>query len=250
MHSVLIRGVALSALIPLSLAAQKVTGLVLESTGQPVVGASISVADSSSRITGSDVTDAAGRFEIPIGSGRFSLRAQRIGFTPAETEIVLSGSQSITVELRLSALPKALDTVRTVGEMDRGMEEFEERRRQGIGKFFTRADIARFDNERTSMILSNTIGLRLIYGKGGEAYAASSHGPTSMRFIESCYATVYVDGLLAYTRGRTGMPYFDVNSIAPPAIEAIEYYSSVSKTPAKFMGFNDSCGLLVIHSRR
>jgi hypothetical protein len=45
-------------------------------------------------------------------------------------------------------------------------------------------------------------------------------------------------------------PLFDVNSIAPDRIEAIEFYSSPAQTPAKYSGLGSVCGVLVIYTRR
>jgi hypothetical protein len=45
-------------------------------------------------------------------------------------------------------------------------------------------------------------------------------------------------------------PLFDINSISPSQIEAIEYYSGSADTPAKYSGLNSTCGVVVIHTRR
>jgi hypothetical protein len=66
-----------------------------------------------------------------------------------------------------------------------------------------------------------------------------------------CYGTVYWDGVRIYKpNGQPPMPLFDLNSIRPDQIEAIEYYSGPAQTPAKYSDLNSACGVLVIHSRK
>jgi len=63
-----------------------------------------------------------------------------------------------------------------------------------------------------------------------------------------CYAQVYLDRMLL-NPGEPTEP-FDVNSISPDLIEAVEYYSSSSQTPMRYQARNASCGVLVLHRRR
>jgi hypothetical protein len=246
--------------------AQKLQGIVVDSARRGIGGVSLTLTDASSRQIAHDLTSDSGQFTLNVSKpGPYGLRAQRIGFAPVETTVVL-GDRQETIRLVLFALPTTLDTVLTKARRDVGMEEFEERRRMGIGHFYTREDIAKFDQQRTSSLLTTTSGMQVLPGAGGQAWVASSRGRQSLRGgnasvspedIKSgarpglCYAAVYLDNMLVYSPGRLGgTPLFDVNSIHPASIEAIEYYSGASQIPTKFMGLNKNCGVLIIHTRR
>jgi hypothetical protein len=125
----------------------------------------------------------------------------------------------------------------------------------GLGHFLTRADLAKLENgPSTSSILQSFSGVGFVRGRGGRSWLTSPHGthmiaPGSPDAVRACYAQVYLDNLEIYT-GRDGEPNFDVNSIPPAEIEAIEYYASPAQTPARYSGLNSTCGVLVIWTLR
>jgi hypothetical protein len=45
-------------------------------------------------------------------------------------------------------------------------------------------------------------------------------------------------------------PPADINAFLPEQIEAIEYYADRSAVPARYVGSQARCGVLIIHSRR
>jgi hypothetical protein len=72
----------------------------------------------------------------------------------------------------------------------------------------------------------------------------------------ACYSQVWLDGMLMNRqvtngpRGQRVSPPFDVNTIPPTQIEAVEFYATPAQTPQKYSGFGSACGVLVIHTRR
>ncbi len=50
--------------------------------------------------------------------------------------------------------------------------------------------------------------------------------------------------------GRPADALFDINSIAPASIEAIEYYAGASQTPLEYGGLESACGVIVIWTRK
>ena len=62
---------------------------------------------------------------------------------------------------------------------------------------------------------------------------------------------VYVDGIAAYQSGiEPPEPFFDLNTIAPDAIEGVEVYSGAAQVPAKFTSrFGAGCGVIVLWTR-
>jgi hypothetical protein len=67
-----------------------------------------------------------------------------------------------------------------------------------------------------------------------------------------CYPQVYVDDNIidAESTAAARSPLFDLGTMSPASIEAIEVFSAPSETPAKYMKLNSPCGLVVIHTRR
>jgi hypothetical protein len=65
----------------------------------------------------------------------------------------------------------------------------------------------------------------------------------------ACYALVYVDDVLMNGTTEPTEP-FDISSIAPEQVEAVEFYSGPAQTPLKYSRMGSNCGVLVIWRRR
>ena len=57
-----------------------------------------------------------------------------------------------------------------------------------------------------------------------------------------------LDGVWVYDGDRTQQP-FNVNSINPVDVAAVEYYRGLSNTPVELQGTRNSCGALVIWTK-
>jgi hypothetical protein len=115
-------------------------------------------------------------------------------------------------------------------------------------------------------------GLGIIHGRGSQGWVMSRRAavpcidPADRQCMESkgiyspekfeqnqgmlpsCYAQVYVDDVLMNPTSPTEP--FDVNTLAPERIEAVEWYAGPSQTPLKYSKMNSRCGVLVIWTRR
>ena len=143
------------------------------------------------------------------------------------------------------------------------IREFEERRAFGIGQFMTRAELEKQESRKTGDVLSRMPGAHVARAGGdGSAWLAtgrhsgSGRTPSGDAFDRrrgakpACYADVWVDNTMVYA-WRVGEPLFDVNSLQPSQIEAIEFYSSPATTPARYLrGGSPQCGALIIWTRR
>jgi hypothetical protein len=144
------------------------------------------------------------------------------------------------------------------------LTEFEERRLNGIGQFLTRADVEKQHPRALPDILASLPGVRIARADG-QAFVTSGRGTVTgtneRRQISSridreraanraCYADVYLDGFPMYM-GKAGETIFDVSSISPVNVEAIEFYASAALTPPKYsrMGAGQ-CGTLLIWTRK
>lgn len=252
-------------------------GSVTDSDGRPLFNAEIVIAD----LQRSDQTNVRGEFFIgDIEPGRHTVTIRKIGFAALDTSIEFVADHSYNREFQLTRA-RALDSVVvTEKAVDPALRSFEENRRIGLGHFLDRADLAKMDGRMLSDVLVQLPGLGIVNAPGNRGYALSTRKPPSIGLTGvycpadegekmagitcACYAQVYLDNQLMNSpqpsgspggkRSPTGTrmetPPFDVNSLAPGQIEAIEYYAGPSQTPMKYSKLNSACGVLVIHTRR
>ena len=107
-------------------------------------------------------------------------------------------------------------------------------------------------------VLSSVPGVRVFRAPGGQGWVMSARRSTSTTLLDSfsrsqgarpgCYADVWLDGLPVYIGSRPGM-LFDVNTVLPATLEAVEFYASPAQTPIKFSRYDNQCGVLVLWSR-
>jgi len=231
-------------------------GTVVDSAGRPVATVDVSVPE----LSKSAVTDAAGAFRIeglPLGTQRVLVR--RIGYRAIDTSLAFPLEHTVQRRFELARAVTLDSVVITEAAIDRRMESFDENRRLGLGHFLTRAELAKLEGgPSTSSILQSFNGLSMVRGKGGRSWITGAHGfrlvdpdksDQALGAHRSCYAQVYLDRMPVY-QGRDGEPLFDVNSVPPSQIEAIEYYATPAQTPAQYSRLNSSCGVLVIWTRR
>ncbi|HWH50554.1 MAG TPA: carboxypeptidase-like regulatory domain-containing protein, partial [Gemmatimonadaceae bacterium] len=229
-------------------------GAVLaDSTNEPLAGAEVSLPDLGLRA----LTNDQGVFriaEVPAGDQHVVVR--RMGYAPLDQRVTFAPNAVVTRRVLLNRVVM-LDSV-IVEASSVAIPEFEEHRKLGLGHFMTRAELAKRNVSHLSEILETVPGLKVIRDRSnlGSAYAVRSRGATSLSqvhgtSIDECPSSVYIDGWPVYgkTSKEGGQP-FDVNLIPPNMIEAIEYYSGASETPAKYSGLNSTCGVLVIWTRR
>lgn len=113
--------------------------------------------------------------------------------------------------------------------------------------------------------LSSFSSISFVRGSGSSAWPLSTRPPaasigstewmyepdTAERYHgmrTACYAQVYVNRQLMNPGKPT--PRFNVNSILPSSVEAIEVYASRMQTPPQYNTANAMCGVVVIWTRR
>jgi hypothetical protein len=235
------------------------TGIVLsDSTRRPIVNAEVALPDLSRSV----LTNDKGGFrlgDIPPGDHRVVVR--RIGYGALDTRIAFAANRTVEHPVMLSPLT-SLESVIVTAERT-ALPDFEENRRIGLGHFLTRAELAKQEGRRLSDILTQVPGVHMVSGTGNRAWLTTNRGIRSLKNIpildgadigkgadqRRCYAQVYIDRMLMYA-GKNDEPLFDINTIPPDQIEAIEYYAGPAQTPLKYSVLNSACGVLVIHTRR
>ena len=238
------------------------TGTVLvDSTHRPVAGAEVGL-PALDRMT---ITDSAGAFrlaDIPPGPQR--VRVRRVGYGPLDTTLTFAARRTLDRRVYLTRV-QTLDSV-VVTANGVTLPGFDEHRKVGLGQFLTRDELEKHKGTRLSTLLQNLHGTRVNPGWGNIAWLASSRSAASLDSSSGawhhpdnsekslgaktdCYAKVYVDGHLVSGRSPDD-PLFDINSIQPDQIEAVEYYAGPSQTPMEYTTLNAVCGVLVIWTRK
>jgi hypothetical protein len=231
------------------------TGMVL-SNGQrlPIGGAEVSLPE----LGMSARTNDSGWFRInEIPAGAHVVWVRHVGYAPLTVQFAFAANAITERQLLLSNV-QTLDSV-VVAATRPALPEFEDRRKLGIGQFFTREELAKQESRRLSDILSRVSGLRILHATGGsQAWVVGGRGmgavyrpdPTSAALgaQPACYADVWLDGALLY-RGDMGSMLWDVNSMAPGTLEAVEFYAS-AQAPIRYSRANMECGVLLLWTRR
>lgn len=241
------------------------TGAVLvDSLKTPIMAAQVSIVD----LDKSTISDSKGAFTIRgIPAGEHHVLVRRVGYGPLDTKLTFADNRTLTRNVFLAKVVTLDSVVVQSTTLIRQMADFEENRRIGLGKFWTRADLEKYKALPLASALQQTSGMNIIRGHGNHAWVTASRGNHSLgagayKIQQSdsvmgaldltCYATVYVDGVRVFHPSRSGTqpPLFDLSEIAPEQIEGVEYYAGASSTPAQYNDLDSSCGVLVIHTRR
>ena len=217
--------------------------VTVDSTKQAIPGAEVSIPSLSLRTT----TDSLGQFRIEsVAPGRRGLRVNKLGYAPLRTAVEFSSGDTVEMEIGMTGSAEELAAIEIIATQNssRRLQEFERRRASGTGTYLTAEDIARLSRGRLSESLRTIAGVRLITGSSGGTYLI---GGRSNRGAP-CFTAVMLDGSWMYDGERFQTP-FDVNSIVPEEVAAIEYYRGLSNTPVELQGRRLSCGALVIWTK-
>ncbi len=240
------------------------TGMVVaDSSLRPLADAEVAIP----ALALSTRSNARGEFRLnDVPAGTHEIFARRVGYGAITATITFTANDEEERRLVLRQLT-VLDSVEVLAtRTDRGLLEFEENRKLGLGHFLTREELDKNRNLKMGDLLSMVPGSGVVRGRSSGAWVMSKryvvplsglasgsiYEPDSaerMRgMVAGCYAQVWLDNRLV----NSGLPTepFDVNSIAADQIEAVEWYASAAQTPSRYAKLNSSCGVLVIHTRR
>jgi hypothetical protein len=247
-------------------------GKILADSGRrPVANAEIAIA----RLELRTMSDSLGRYRLQrIPRGDHIVVTRAVGFRPDTAVTSFDGDETLISDVMLEPPLTALPTIAVREEskpITRGkMAAYEERKATGVGHFLDRELLAKDENRRVSeVIASNVPGLSIYRGGSSKAWAASSRTTSSAKcaFCRvtkqemldgtdiaagaplACYLDVYLDGAQVYNSSARATPLFNLNSISPSEIEAIEVYTSASQIPAQYNRTSGGCGVMLIWTR-
>jgi hypothetical protein len=211
-----------------------VRGRILDSAGVAIPDADVAIV-SVHLLTRSD---AAGRFTLSrLGRGQYEVSVRRLGFQPTTVKAVVGDlAYSYDIVMLPQAATLAGVDVSASERLRLGIEDFYRRRARGMGgAFFVRSEILARNAHRTTDVLRNTAGIRVV-GRGVR-FTGSGSAP------RGCIPTLWLDG-----QPVDGM---EVDNVAVTDIEGMEVYSGPSETPMQFSHrvSHLDCGTIVIWTR-
>jgi hypothetical protein len=239
-----------------SVAAQegdRIRGRVVDdSTGAPVAAAEVTLLVSGREDPGNAAyTDDDGRFTLRRpGRMAYTISAKRVGYAPSMMAMA-PGTDGDTseVEIRLERRVEKLPAMTTTGRKRQVafiLEQFEERRRKGIGVFFTRDELEQRGWPSLPNLLRGVSGVQVV-GSGTRAGVAMSRS-TQLR---SCQPVIFLDGIrLNKSDDPPGTLRNLLEIIQGTDLTAVEVYKGRSEVPAEFGGPEVGCGAIVVWSKR
>ncbi len=231
-----------------------VTGVVVDSvTGQPVVGAGISINGQMAAITGEDGAFRATGFTGEWGVNRLLVR--RIGYAPVSAHLWIA-EQRPAVDLEFKLLPLAVPLEEVVVEGDRTiyafgrMRGFYRRRTEGQGHYFTASDIERRRPRFVTDMLRFVPGVYVRPGPLGRN-VIEVMGRSSI--LRGCEFLVFLDGALM-VGGAAGGGLAGGTSpldmvVLPEYVAGMEIYTRPAQLPARFNVTGSACGAIVIWTK-
>jgi hypothetical protein len=177
---------------------------------------------------------------LPLGTRTLEVRA--ISFLPERRAVDVVGDAA-PVTVVMSSVRAVLDTVRVAAMRRdaRDMQEFEDRRQMGLGKFITVDEIAKQKPFYTTDLFKTIPGMRVQRAALGNGFIEVRAGVLTSQTW--CSPSVYLD-----ERYVGILDIDDINTMISPAdITGIEIYAGLS-APARFQRGVGDCGAIVIWS--
>lgn len=216
----------------------------------PVIGAQV-------RLPADDraaVSDSLGRFRVAgLAPGTHALVVRRIGFAPASAVITVGAMESLYVSVILDERSQQLETVVTRADraaFTAARQEFEQRRKIGVGNFVDATGLREMAGEPLRLALQRHIpGVQAVYDPVSSSYyLASRRGPAGRALASTtpCYVQIYLDGTRVAGPDQTNPWHID--QVPPELLDGLEYYDAAT-TPVRYRGNGSDCGTLLLWTR-
>ena len=200
------------------------------STNAPVTDAVVEVSD----IGRTARTDWIGEAHVfDVARGRHHVTVRHIGYVPADVDIVFT-RDTVGYVFMLSPSPTMLDTMRTtakVAAVPLKLQDFEMRRRMGIGRFLTDSVLQKEATQPIASIMARH--LPGLYSLGFD------RGIGRMHMGSRCRLEVYIDGV-RYSGDALDLRFIDGVDVA-----GVEYYTETN-APVQYRHLGMACGVILI----
>ena len=206
-------------------------------------------------------TDSTGRFRLDgLQPQIVVVHIRGLGYEAVQRSLNLFSGRTVSVEYLLSASAVALPEVTVTESNPRGILElsgFEDRRRMGMGQYYTEDQITRHLQRRVPDLLRDAQGMRIARGPSNEFYAVNTRQTmTSIipnRNRTACFLDIFVDGMVVYSAdgAMRGIPPPDLNYLVPLSdLVGVEVYTGIASVPAEYRRQGSSCGAILFWTRR
>jgi hypothetical protein len=203
--------------------------------------------------------DQSGRFTLPaVPIGPLLIRVRAIGYGSRALTVRAVDPRQAPLEISLQPVAQVLAPLVVRGAAGRVMsariEDFERRRKFGIGRFFARAALDNPSRPTLAELFRQQHGIRLVPTATGGLAAASSRGETVGAKVRPCLFSVYQDGIEIYHQSEPNeripqQPPVDLRQLLSQEFEAIEVYVGLGQIPAEYNATGSMCGLILLWSR-
>ena len=264
-------------------------------TGRVVSDSGVAVSYAGVRIPELDrftQADSNGVFRLDdLHTGTFVVIAEAPGFRARRAQVTLSSGGTMTQNFTLARSAHLLSTVdvraKAPPRVSPKMVDFERRRQRGLGKYVTRADLARYPGRQLEEVLRATgAATQFVKAPSGQTWLISTRqSGANMGLLQSrsgdyvrdqqCHVQVILDGAVISsstalraprihagdnTGGRGGVSDprtqvqggddpVDLNLFITDQLEGVEFYPDATTTPMQYRTGAAVCGTLILWTR-
>lgn len=253
---------ALVALTAAPASAQVVAGVVTDTEGAPLPGATVVLAGPADSLA--TAADADGRYLLrALGPGVYVVRAAFVGYASATSDSLrLAAEDRVVIDVELTLAVGAIGEVAVEARRQPLRETgFYRRRAEGRGRFVDRQQIEdRRPRELTDLFM-NMPGFVPLPQEGDVRLASISSLPEEIGGTGglNCRPTIVVDGTVLRSFGdalggddESGLPtapLFNLNqALRVDEVEAVEAYAH-GGIPAQYGGVMSPCGAILVWTR-
>ena len=214
-------------------------------SGESVRGVAVKLA----HISMLTVTNNSGRFALPsVPPGRYAVEFSSLGYATRVDSVDIVSGQTSDVRVRLALTPIELEPIEVIVEPRELVLEdvgFYQRRTAGFGKFIDRTRIEERGPYNLTDLFTGIAGVSLINVTPMDPAVVLRAGRMGRRL---CFPRVVLDGLVVHDSG--GEPAMIDRLVGPEVVAGIEIYPSSAGVPIQYEGRGDTCGTILIWTRR
>lgn len=196
-------------------------------------------------------TDSLGEGSATLDAGTHSVDVVALGYAPTAMRFTVRPDSVNTLDVPLTRNVVALDAVRVVGRyelLNMRLDEFESRRRVGMGTFIGPRELMAQTSTELVDVVRAARGVRVVSGGAGISWPLLRGGEAQ------CIPNFFVNGIhfpVNGPRAPAQYPYTDLIGAVPlESILAIEVYAGVGNIPAKYdRTSQNGCGTILIWTK-
>ena len=210
-------------------------------SGAPLADAEVTLSD----LNLSARTDWSGEARLPnVAPGQHKFEIKRAGYATMEVDLMVQGDSTGPV-FRLISSTTALEPVKVAGDPSMSyLADFEKRRAQGRGKYMTADELQQKQNRSLVAVLAQAFGGLMSTPDparpGHNILMSRRTRPRLDRVDVHCGIDVYLDGSQFLD---------DLDALHPSELAGVEYYP-IESAPGEYRKLTDSCGVLLLWSKK